>query len=229
MLSECSLSGPVTFLCGGFVQWDSSTILRSEPLVLEGGYENWLLFYPMYTSNAKVRPPRQQVTSAVPQCESYHDFRGMLTCYFTSVGRLSSFVSLISVNFAYPSLEEPEPASANLEPTPLAQLNGKTVDPEPPANTQTPAQRPAAQTSTDVITPPSASPRHTPQVSFSKNTHENNPHKRRVHIFSLALRWIAPKNQPRASRQESATSPQHTTARWCPTARPNPTWTRPES
>lgn len=56
-------------VCGGFLQWDSSTILRSEPLVLEGGYENWLLFYPMYTSNAKVKPPRQQVTSALPQCE----------------------------------------------------------------------------------------------------------------------------------------------------------------
>lgn len=50
-------------------QWDSITILRSEPLVLEGGYENWLLFYPMYTTNAKVRPPRQKITSTFPQCE----------------------------------------------------------------------------------------------------------------------------------------------------------------
>lgn len=65
------------------MQWDSSTILRSEPLVLEGGYENWLLFYPMYTSNAKVKPPRQQVTSTLPPCEyvsltegSHDDFSG---------------------------------------------------------------------------------------------------------------------------------------------------------
>lgn len=61
-------------------KWDSITILRSEPLVLEGGYENWLLFYPMYTTNAKVRPPRQTITNTLPQ-----------------------------LNFSYPSLEEPKP------------------------------------------------------------------------------------------------------------------------
>ncbi|KAM7405891.1 hypothetical protein PAMP_000308 [Pampus punctatissimus] len=63
-------------------KWDSITILRSEPMVLEGGYENWLLFYPMYTTNAKVRPPRQNITSTLPQ-----------------------------LNFSYPSLEEPKPPS----------------------------------------------------------------------------------------------------------------------
>ncbi|KAM4602694.1 ubiquitin carboxyl-terminal hydrolase 8 isoform 2-T2 [Polymixia lowei] len=61
-------------------KWDSITILRSEPMVLEGGYDSWLLFYPMYTTNAKVRPPRQNVTSTLPQ-----------------------------LNFSYPSLEEPRP------------------------------------------------------------------------------------------------------------------------
>lgn len=45
------------------------TILRSEPLVLEGGYENWLLFYPMYTTNAKVQPPRQKTISSLPPRE----------------------------------------------------------------------------------------------------------------------------------------------------------------
>ncbi len=58
-------------MCLHTPQWDSITILRSEPLVLEGGYENWLLFYPMYTTNAKVRPPRQNIISTLPQCE-YH-------------------------------------------------------------------------------------------------------------------------------------------------------------
>lgn len=56
------------------LQWDSITILHSEPLVLEGGYENWLLFYPMYTTNAKVRPPRQNVISTLPQCEYQRPF-----------------------------------------------------------------------------------------------------------------------------------------------------------
>lgn len=60
-------------MCLNTPQWDSITILRSEPLVLEGGYENWLLFYPMYTTNAKVRPPRQNVVNTLPQREYLHD------------------------------------------------------------------------------------------------------------------------------------------------------------
>ncbi|XP_064645435.1 ubiquitin carboxyl-terminal hydrolase 8-like isoform X2 [Lineus longissimus] len=35
-------------------KFDSSTVIRSEPLVLEGGYENWLLHYPTVTTNANV-------------------------------------------------------------------------------------------------------------------------------------------------------------------------------
>lgn len=38
-------------------KWETKTILRNEPLVLEGGYENWLLCYPQCTTNAKVIPP----------------------------------------------------------------------------------------------------------------------------------------------------------------------------
>ncbi|KTF82954.1 hypothetical protein cypCar_00047680, partial [Cyprinus carpio] len=112
--------------------WDSSTILRSEPLVLDGGYDNWLLFYPMYTSNAKVKPPRQQTASTLPP-----------------------------LNFSYPSLEEPEPVSVCEEPADV-QLNGRTVDPEPPAEppAYTPAQQPVK---TDA-----AAPQHTPQVDRSK-------------------------------------------------------------
>lgn len=89
--------------------------------------------------------------------------------------------SVISVNLAYPSLEEPKPVSVTSEPAVLTQFNGRTLDQEPhtegPTNTQTPAQQPVTQTSTDVITPPSASPRHTPQVSFVQNTRTNNCQK----------------------------------------------------
>ncbi|XP_035668964.1 ubiquitin carboxyl-terminal hydrolase 8-like [Branchiostoma floridae] len=39
-------------------KWDSVTIIKSEPLVLEGGFDNWLFTYPMYTTNPSVpRPP----------------------------------------------------------------------------------------------------------------------------------------------------------------------------
>lgn len=90
-------------------QWDSITILRSEPLVLEGGYENWLLFYPMYTTNAKVRPPRQNIISTFPQCQ--YQSTVFFTCFEHSF-ILLFFFFILTVNFSYPSLEEPKPPSA---------------------------------------------------------------------------------------------------------------------
>lgn len=62
-------------------KWESKTILQNEPLVLEGGYENWLLCFPQYTTNAKVTPPQHSRSEAVT----------------------------VSLNFTYPSLEEPAP------------------------------------------------------------------------------------------------------------------------
>ena len=52
-------------------QWDSTVVIKSEPLVLEGGYEDWLLTYPTLTTNAVVpQPPSYtQVTSNLPQCK----------------------------------------------------------------------------------------------------------------------------------------------------------------
>ncbi|XP_053722235.1 ubiquitin carboxyl-terminal hydrolase 8 isoform X1 [Synchiropus splendidus] len=79
-VTDLKLGTTLQSLKDALFKWDSITILRSEPLVLEGGYENWLLFYPMYTTNAKVRPPRQSIVNNLPQ-----------------------------LNFSYPSLEEPKP------------------------------------------------------------------------------------------------------------------------
>ncbi|KAM9201416.1 ubiquitin carboxyl-terminal hydrolase 8 isoform 2-T2 [Dugong dugon] len=74
-------------------KWESKTILRSEPLVLEGGYENWLLCYPQYTTNAKVTPPPRGKNEEVS----------------------------ISLDFTYPSLEEPVPSkpTAQMPPPPV--------------------------------------------------------------------------------------------------------------
>ncbi|XP_016141260.1 ubiquitin carboxyl-terminal hydrolase 8-like [Sinocyclocheilus grahami] len=130
-VSDLKLGTTLQSLKDALYKWDSSTILRSEPLVLDGGYDNWLLFYPMYSSNAKVKPPRQQTASSLPQ-----------------------------LNFSYPSLEEPEAVSVCEEPAD-AQLNGRTVDPEPAVNTPAPLTQPT-------ITDAAASPRHTPQVDRSK-------------------------------------------------------------
>lgn len=140
-VSDLRLGTTLQSLKDALYKWDSSMILRSEPLVLEGGYENWLLFYPMYTSNAKVKPPRQQESSTLPQ-----------------------------LNFTYPSLEEPKPVIECEEPEPV-QINGSTVTQEPPAeplanthtpHTHTPLAQPAA---TDAA---ATSPRHTPQVDRTK-------------------------------------------------------------
>ncbi|XP_033841814.1 ubiquitin carboxyl-terminal hydrolase 8 [Periophthalmus magnuspinnatus] len=79
-VSDLALGNTLRSLKDALFVWDSMTILRSEPLVLEGGYENWLLFYPMYTTNSKVKPPRQTFTNTLPQ-----------------------------LNFSYPTLEDPKP------------------------------------------------------------------------------------------------------------------------
>ncbi|KAM9375159.1 ubiquitin carboxyl-terminal hydrolase 8 [Phaethornis superciliosus] len=73
-------------------KWESKTILQNEPLILEGGYENWLLCFPQYTTNAKVTPPKHR-----------------------------SEVVTVSLDFTYPSLEEPAPAPpvVAIKPSPL--------------------------------------------------------------------------------------------------------------
>lgn len=90
-VSDLAMGTTLQSLKDALFKWDSITILRSEPLVLEGGYENWLLFYPMYSTNSKVKPPRQTFTSNLPQ-----------------------------LNFSYPSLEEAKPP-APPQPEPVVQ------------------------------------------------------------------------------------------------------------
>ncbi|XP_004471605.2 ubiquitin carboxyl-terminal hydrolase 8 [Dasypus novemcinctus] len=74
-------------------KWESKTVLRNEPLVLEGGYENWLLCYPQFTTNAKVTPPTRGKNEEV----------------------------FISLDFTYPSLEESVPSrpAIQIQPSPI--------------------------------------------------------------------------------------------------------------
>uniref|UniRef100_UPI0037E83BD0 ubiquitin carboxyl-terminal hydrolase 8 n=1 Tax=Semicossyphus pulcher TaxID=241346 RepID=UPI0037E83BD0 len=116
-VTDLKLGTTLQSLKDALFKWDSLTILRSEPLVLEGGYENWLLFYPMYTTNAKVRPPRQNIINTLPQ-----------------------------LNFSYPSLEEPKPPTPpppEPEVTPEPQEPSAPVL----VNGVTPAEPPTSQTS----------------------------------------------------------------------------------
>ncbi|KAM9409487.1 ubiquitin carboxyl-terminal hydrolase 8 [Pholidichthys leucotaenia] len=115
-VTDLKLGTTLQSLKDALFKWDSRTILRSEPLVLEGGYENWLLYYPMFTTNAKVQPPRQTTTNTIPE-----------------------------LNFSYPSLEEPKPTAPTQpvaeaipepqEPTAPVLMNG--VSPAEPPTSKT--------------------------------------------------------------------------------------------
>ncbi|XP_072838162.2 ubiquitin carboxyl-terminal hydrolase 8 isoform X1 [Pogona vitticeps] len=78
---DLELGTPLRSLKDALFKWESKAVLQHEPLILEGGYENWLLCYPQYTSNAKVTPPQRRKNEAVS----------------------------VSLDFTYPSLEEPLP------------------------------------------------------------------------------------------------------------------------
>ncbi|XP_009815907.2 ubiquitin carboxyl-terminal hydrolase 8 isoform X1 [Gavia stellata] len=82
-------------------KWESKTILQNEPLVLEGGYENWLLCFPQYTTNAKVTPPQHSRSEAVT----------------------------VSLDFTYPSLEEPAPVPpiVALKPSPTEVIENEEI------------------------------------------------------------------------------------------------------
>uniref|UniRef100_A0A8D3CSG9 Ubiquitin carboxyl-terminal hydrolase 8 n=1 Tax=Scophthalmus maximus TaxID=52904 RepID=A0A8D3CSG9_SCOMX len=116
-VTDLALGTTLQSLKDAVFKWDSITILRSEPLVLEGGYENWLLFYPMYTTNAKVRPPRQNIISTLPQ-----------------------------LNFSYPSLIEPRPPTPTQQEPEVTPKPQETLDPVL-ANGLTPADPPTSETS----------------------------------------------------------------------------------
>ncbi|KFP28439.1 Ubiquitin carboxyl-terminal hydrolase 8 [Colius striatus] len=80
-VEDVKLGTTLQSLKDALFKWESKTILKNEPLILEGGYENWLLCFPQYTTNAKVTPPQHSRNEAVT----------------------------VSLNFTYPCLEEPAP------------------------------------------------------------------------------------------------------------------------
>ncbi|XP_060611214.2 ubiquitin carboxyl-terminal hydrolase 8 isoform X1 [Anolis sagrei] len=102
-VKDLQLGTPLRSLKDALFKWESKAVLQNEPLVLDGGYENWLLCYPQYTTNAKVIPPQRSKSEAV------------------------SF----SLDFTYPSLEEPIPP-----PLPVVHVKPSVVEvterPEPP-------------------------------------------------------------------------------------------------
>lgn len=117
--------------------------------MLEGGYENWLLCYPQFTTNAKVTPPPRSRPEEVS----------------------------VSLDFTYPSLEEPVPSKlpAQMPPPPLeANEKARLVtdeDDKPRPLVQSalagPSVAPKAEAS-PIIQPVPAT-KNVPQVDRTKN------------------------------------------------------------
>ncbi|XP_071489174.1 ubiquitin carboxyl-terminal hydrolase 8-like [Diadema antillarum] len=57
MVPESNLAIVKDTMC----KWDWQTAYKNDPLVLKGGYEDWLLKYPMYTSNPLAKKPAKKV------------------------------------------------------------------------------------------------------------------------------------------------------------------------
>ncbi|XP_032273060.1 ubiquitin carboxyl-terminal hydrolase 8 isoform X3 [Phoca vitulina] len=141
-------------------KWESKTVLRNEPLVLEGGYENWLLCYPQYTTNAKVTPPPRGKNEEVS----------------------------ISLDFTYPSLEESVPSKPTAQmPPPSVEVseNIELINDQDermaPLNISTPAE-PIAASKSDVlpIIQPVPVIKNVPQIDRTKKPAVKLPEDHRI-------------------------------------------------
>ncbi|XP_039093019.1 ubiquitin carboxyl-terminal hydrolase 8 isoform X2 [Hyaena hyaena] len=141
-------------------KWESKTVLRNEPLVLEGGYENWLLCYPQYTTNAKVTPPPRGKNEEVS----------------------------ISLDFTYPSLEESVPSKPAAQmPPPSVEINENIEflndqdERMAPLNIATPVE-PIAASKSDVlpIIQPVPVVKNVPQIDRTKKPAVKLPEDHRI-------------------------------------------------
>ncbi|XP_022306135.2 ubiquitin carboxyl-terminal hydrolase 8-like isoform X2 [Crassostrea virginica] len=75
-LSQVTIATPLRTLKDALFKYDSTVIVKSEPLILEGGYDQWLMYYPQLTTNASVTNPNQGgLVSTAPSLDfDYPDF-----------------------------------------------------------------------------------------------------------------------------------------------------------
>ncbi|XP_066132513.1 ubiquitin carboxyl-terminal hydrolase 8 isoform X2 [Saccopteryx bilineata] len=155
-------------------KWESKTVLRNEPLVLEGGYENWLLCYPQYTTNAKVTPPPRGQNEEM----------------------------CISLDFTYPSLEESVSSkpTAQMPPLPIEvgeniQLVNHQDERMRPLTTSTPAE-PIVTSKSDVspIIQPVPIVKNLPQIDRTKKPAVKLPEDHRIKSESTDHEQQFPQN-----------------------------------
>lgn len=155
-------------------KWESKTVLRNEPLVLEGGYENWLLCYPQYTTNAKVTPPQRGKNEEVS----------------------------ISLDFTYPSLEEsiPSKPTAQMPPPPIEvheniEMINNQDERMTPLNISTPVEATAASKSDfSTIIQPVPNVKSVPQIDRTKKPAVKLPEEHRIKSESIDHEQPSPQN-----------------------------------
>ncbi|XP_036733314.2 ubiquitin carboxyl-terminal hydrolase 8 isoform X2 [Manis pentadactyla] len=155
-------------------KWESKTVLRNEPLVLEGGYENWLLCYPQYTTNAKVTPPQRGKNEEVS----------------------------ISLDFTYPSLEEsiPSKPTAQMSPPPIEvheniEMINNQDERMTPLNISTPVEPTAASKSDfSTIIQPVPNVKSVPQIDRTKKPAVKLPEEHRIKSESIDHEQPSPQN-----------------------------------
>ncbi|XP_067653000.1 ubiquitin carboxyl-terminal hydrolase 8-like [Haliotis asinina] len=115
---EINIGSTLRTLKDALFKYDASVILKSEPLVLEGGYEQWLLYYPTVTTNSHILCP----------------------------ARPEDFITSSALDFDYPDFDEPSndkqplsnqsgasipPQSANGMSQPLLPSVDRSLKPKP--------------------------------------------------------------------------------------------------
>ncbi|XP_048242717.1 ubiquitin carboxyl-terminal hydrolase 8-like [Haliotis rufescens] len=76
---QVTIGSTLRTLKDALFKYDATVILKSEPLVLEGGYEQWLLYYPTVTTNPHILCP----------------------------ARPEDFITSSALDFDYPDFDEP--------------------------------------------------------------------------------------------------------------------------
>ncbi|CAG2225089.1 UBP5 [Mytilus edulis] len=74
-LEDCKHRTTLRTLKDALFKFDSTVIIKSEPLVLDGGYDQWLLYYPQITTNSNISRPKTDLMSPIPSLDfDYPDF-----------------------------------------------------------------------------------------------------------------------------------------------------------
>ncbi|KAK7479103.1 hypothetical protein BaRGS_00029621 [Batillaria attramentaria] len=73
-LESVTIGTTLCTLKDALFKYDATVIIKSEPLVLEGGYEQWLLFYPTMTTNALVAPRPSPASASTASSIASLDF-----------------------------------------------------------------------------------------------------------------------------------------------------------